>query len=639
MKHQKVLASVLAVTTLASAQLMPQAAGKIPALGMSISASAATNEYTQNGVTYTLNTSAKTATAKSFNNSVTSVSLPPSISVNGVSYRLTSIDGLAFYGKKLKSISIPSTVTSVGSRAFGNCSVLESVSFASTSNTVTWSSECFIDCKALKTITFPQSLQEIPSKCFKNCTSLTQINLPSKLWKIGANAFENCPLSQTVTLGDAVSNIGEGAFYNCKNLAKFSVSSNNYSLMSDSGVLYSKDHNTLLVYPTAKKDSSYISIAKYVMNGAFSNSYLNNLSLTNLASSATIEKKQHYLPNLSLIRIPAADYKGNAAAIFEKYAGLFYQTKVNKINDVAIVNNTQSATTFNSKFDSAIKANFDQYDDYSFMNNYLQWSAEHVVAQQTNNTMTPLQKMVVLHQWLTDKVTYDPIVAQTDIKVPKSHSEAAAFLNKYAPSYTDKDGIKRTCAEDYYAVCEGYAKTYALLLNTAGIDAYVVGGKNTNPDSDGHAWNIVKLNGTYYHVDVTWDDESYDWSNFMKSNADFKADGHIDFDWSCTADLPHAKYDSALNCKNNFASANLNALGDVNADGVTNTTDLTALNNYVKSGTKCRNFNATNADVNFDGKVTKDDYQVLKLISDYSNWYSCFDSFSNFLVKYYISLM
>ena len=39
----------------------------------------------------------------------------------------------------------------------------------------------------------------------------------------------------------------------------------------------------------------------------------------------------------------------------------------------------------------------------------------------------------------------------------------------------------------------------ALFLNHIGIDNYIV-------MSDTHAWNAVYINGTWYHLDATWDD-------------------------------------------------------------------------------------------------------------------------------------
>lgn len=54
------------------------------------------------------------------------------------------------------------------------------------------------------------------------------------------------------------------------------------------------------------------------------------------------------------------------------------------------------------------------------------------------------------------------------------------------------------------AQCEGYAFTFEYLCKQAGIECFTVTG--TNPQGALHAWNMVKLDGMWYHVDCTWDD-------------------------------------------------------------------------------------------------------------------------------------
>ncbi len=51
------------------------------------------------------------------------------------------------------------------------------------------------------------------------------------------------------------------------------------------------------------------------------------------------------------------------------------------------------------------------------------------------------------------------------------------------------------------ALCEGYAKAFSYLCNLAGIENVIV----TGYTGVAHMWNMVKLNGNWYHVDVTWD--------------------------------------------------------------------------------------------------------------------------------------
>lgn len=57
---------------------------------------------------------------------------------------------------------------------------------------------------------------------------------------------------------------------------------------------------------------------------------------------------------------------------------------------------------------------------------------------------------------------------------------------------------------DGYAQCEGYAFAFDYLCSLADINCYTVAG--TNPEGEAHAWNMVNLDGMWYHVDCTWDD-------------------------------------------------------------------------------------------------------------------------------------
>lgn len=59
------------------------------------------------------------------------------------------------------------------------------------------------------------------------------------------------------------------------------------------------------------------------------------------------------------------------------------------------------------------------------------------------------------------------------------------------------------------ASCEGYAKAMKYLLDAVGIENYIASGytqTDEEKEPEGHAWNIVKINSKYYHVDTTWND-------------------------------------------------------------------------------------------------------------------------------------
>ena len=60
------------------------------------------------------------------------------------------------------------------------------------------------------------------------------------------------------------------------------------------------------------------------------------------------------------------------------------------------------------------------------------------------------------------------------------------------------------------AVCDGYSEALQYLLRCVGIQSFIAIGSSKDPNTYedvGHAWNIVRIDGEYYHVDVTWDDQ------------------------------------------------------------------------------------------------------------------------------------
>lgn len=79
------------------------------------------------------------------------------------------------------------------------------------------------------------------------------------------------------------------------------------------------------------------------------------------------------------------------------------------------------------------------------------------------------------------------------------------------------------------AVCQGYALAYQDIMNALGVPCITVASEKID-----HAWNMVKLNDSYYHVDVTWDD-SYTCpgqvfhNNLLLSKQDMASTGHTGY--------------------------------------------------------------------------------------------------------------
>lgn len=117
-------------------------------------------------------------------------------------------------------------------------------------------------------------------------------------------------------------------------------------------------------------------------------------------------------------------------------------------------------------------------------------AAKTVLDEWAAPDMSDCDKELALYAWLTTHVSYD-----------RSH-------------YSLK-GAPRTSYEPYgplikgKGVCLGYAETFRLLMDMAGIECITVTGAAFQ-NRENHAWNMVKLNGEWYCADPTWDHNGFD---------------------------------------------------------------------------------------------------------------------------------
>ena len=107
--------------------------------------------------------------------------------------------------------------------------------------------------------------------------------------------------------------------------------------------------------------------------------------------------------------------------------------------------------------------------------------ANWVVDQVITPDMSDYDRALALHDWLIYNANYD-------------YSD---------DPYRDAAGV----LVHGTGVCDSYARAYLMLCTIAGLDCIYVSGDAYSGGAWGaHGWNMVKLNGEWYHVDCTWDD-------------------------------------------------------------------------------------------------------------------------------------
>ncbi len=124
---------------------------------------------------------------------------------------LTTIGNRAFYDcSALTSVDIPNSVTSIGKWSFINCKSLTSVVIPEGVTIIREAT--FVNCYALTSVVIPEGVTSIEFEAFMDCKSLTAIVIPSSVKSIGDWVFGDCESLSSVVISNGVTSIGEGAF-------------------------------------------------------------------------------------------------------------------------------------------------------------------------------------------------------------------------------------------------------------------------------------------------------------------------------------------------------------------------------------------------------------------------------------------
>ncbi|MCH5265946.1 MAG: leucine-rich repeat protein [Lachnospiraceae bacterium] len=134
-----------------------------------------------------------------------------------------------------------------------------------------------------------------------------------------------------------------------------------------------------------------------------------------------------------------------------------------------------------------------------------------IIKSSVTKDMSRYEKIKAVHNWFVRNVKYDYYRYQLGRVPAVSHTAKGALLKKLA-------------------VCDGYSYAFQMVMSKLKIPCRFVVGRSGGV---GHGWNMVKLGGKWYHIDVTFDDPIVNDSNenttpyytyFLKSSSVMKKD-------------------------------------------------------------------------------------------------------------------
>ena len=115
---------------------------------------------------------------------------------------------------------------------------------------------------------------------------------------------------------------------------------------------------------------------------------------------------------------------------------------------------------------------------------------EYVLTEIAPDTLSPYERELAIHDYIVGCVEYDS-------------DELSQLPGRGGANNTNPYGA----LVEGFAVCSGYSSSFQLLATLAGLECITVRGE-ANMIREEHAWNMVRLDGEWYCVDVTWDDPS-----------------------------------------------------------------------------------------------------------------------------------
>ena len=146
---------------------------------------------------------------------------------------------------KLQYITIPSSLTVIGTYALYRCGELKSITLPPTITTI--NNYSFANCFQLKSVATPQKLTAINTGAFNVCIALRSVAIPSSVTTINGSAFSVCNSLQSAPIPPGVTTIGDSAFSSCYMLRPVTIPSGITSINNSAFSNACRTANTVII--------------------------------------------------------------------------------------------------------------------------------------------------------------------------------------------------------------------------------------------------------------------------------------------------------------------------------------------------------------------------------------------------------
>ena len=342
------------------------------------------------------------------------------------------------------------------------------------SGVTTVSSNAFSWESGITSVSFPGTLTTIGDEAFAGCDGLTEITIPQSVTRIGDRAFAYCDNLNSVILPDQISWIGNYAFGNNEREFTFAPDAPTAKALGHAGYAFRAAGQPLrLRYLYDGDKCTGLELVEVTKS-------IKRLSLPDGVTTLYYDALSKCAAKLEYIELPDS-VSDLSAYLFRNTSRKFYI----KCGSGSYAE--RFAREYGLQYDNGSK----KVIGYNISG--AKKKAKWVVSNYITKGMTEQQKVRMIHNWLVNNAHYD---------LTYSTYSADGVLVKGS------------------GVCNSYALAAEMLLTEAGLaNRFLSGSANNGSGYGGHAWNLVRVDGQWYHLDVTWDDPVWSIGKVSKDNS------------------------------------------------------------------------------------------------------------------------